>query len=326
MLAIGLVLAILVGSCAITNQIRPIEPAGENVYVRLDRGVGLLTALQQLESDGVIRNARAMYIYARLTGRERFVAAGTYRVHAGMDPKTVFDALLEPIVLRVRLPEGWWIARTAPILEREGIASADEYIELANDPDRFRDLVDFPLPDDSLEGYLYPDTYDLAPEMGAEAVILLQLQTFGDKVFSKYSEPVALHRAIIVASMVELEAGVDEERAMIAGVIENRLRIGQRLEIDATVLYAEQQWRVLGPGEVRRVQSPFNTYLNSGLPPGPIGSPSIKSIDAAFAPASHNFFFYVARPDRTHYFSTTYDEHRANIRKSRAEFAAQQES
>lgn len=322
--SIGVViLAVLIGSCAVTNQIKPVQPVGDDQFIRLDRGVGLLTALERLEREGIIRNATSMYIYARVTGRERYVGAGTYKLHAGMDPNSVLDALQEELVLRVRLPEGWWIARTATVLERDGVANAEEYIELANNPDHFRDKVEFPLPEESLEGYLYPDTYEFAPEMGAEAVILAQLQAFNEKVYSKYSDVDTLHRAIIVASMVELEAGVDEERPMIAGVIENRLRIGQRLELDATVLYAEQEWRVLGPGEVRQVQSPYNTYLNSGLPPGPIGSPSLRSIEAAFAPASHNYFFYVAKPDRTHYFSTTYDEHRANIRKSRAEFAEQ---
>jgi UPF0755 protein len=134
-------------------------------------------------------------------------------------------------------------------------------------------------------------------------------------------EDADLQRVLTVASMVELEAARDDERARIAGVIENRLRRGMRLEIDATVLYAEQNWRELGPGQVRKTDSPYNTYRRGGLPPGPIGSPSLKSIQAALRPERHGYLFYVARPDRSHYFAATYPDHLANIRRARAERA-----
>jgi UPF0755 protein len=96
-----------------------------------------------------------------------------------------------------------------------------------------------------------------------------------------------------------------------------------RLEIDASVLYALQEWKPLGPGVVRTVKSPYNTYLVSGLPPGPIGSPGLKSLKAALEPEKHGYLFYVARPDKTHYFARTYEEHRGNIRRARLERQSQ---
>ena len=113
---------------------------------------------------------------------------------------------------------------------------------------------------------------------------------------------------------------MDAERPRVAGVIENRLAKGQRLEIDATVLYGLQDWRVLKPGEVRTVDSPYNTYLVNGLPPGPICSPGSMSIQAAMKPEKHTFLYYVARPTRTHYFTSSYADHLAAIRKARSEF------
>jgi UPF0755 protein len=214
----------------------------------------------------------------------------------------------------------------APRLEEKGVCTAKEYIAAAHNPGLFRDDVSFPLPEGSLEGYLYPDTYDLPPLLGAEAVVRRQLQAFEEKVWAEIqalapTSPPDLHTLLIKASLVELEAGVDEDRPRIAGVIENRLAANQRLQIDATALYAIQQWKVLQPGEIATIESPYNTYKVDGLPPGPIGSPAWRSIKAVLQPEVHSFFYYVARPDLTHYFGATYDDHLRNIKRARAEFA-----
>ena len=169
---------------------------------------------------------------------------------------------------------------------------------MAGKPEEFAEVVDFELPKGSLEGYLYPDTYDLPPMLGAKGVITRQLRAFETKVVKKLGAE-GLDRALTIGSMVELEAALDEERPRVAGVIENRLKKGMRLELDATVLYALGEWKELGPGVVRTVKSPYNTYLNAGLPPGPIGSPGAKSIEAAMNPETHNYLFYVERPERS---------------------------
>jgi UPF0755 protein len=284
--------------------------------------------VNDLVDKGVIRNAKAFKLYCYLNRQEQMVRVGTFELRGGMTTQQILRSLKHPVEQQVRIPEGWWIVRVAPILEKQNVCSAEEYIAATQSPEMFKDDVSFELPKESLEGYLYPDTYDLPPLMGATAVVRRQLKRFEEMVWKPAMEAgitaEQLHRAIVVGSMVELEAGVDEDRPRIAGVIENRLAINQRLQIDATVLYALQEWRVLKPGEVNKVDSPFNTYRNAGLPPGPIGSPAWRSISAALNPEKHPYFFYVARPDWTHYFSKTYDEHRANINKARAEFAAKE--
>ena len=222
----------------------------------------------------------------------------------------------------VRLPEGWWQLRTAARLESFDVCTGKDYVDAAKSPEKYED-VGLPIKSGSLEGWLFPDTYDLAPLTPAENVVRLQLRTFKRKVLDRYPETKDWNRVLTVASMVELEAAKDEERPRVAGVIENRLRKGQPLEIDATVLYALQEWKNLGPGIVRTVKSPYNTYLNKGLPPGPIGSPGLKSIVATLKPEKHGYLYYVARPNRSHYFAATYSEHLSNIRKARAEWRAQ---
>jgi UPF0755 protein len=315
---LGLLVALTAaGWAALNHMVRPQE-LGPSRFIRYDSAPSLETALTDLETQGVLRNARLSLLRLNLTRRARSLRAGTFEVNPGMTLEQVVDALRTPVRRMVRVPEGWWIGRVAQRLEREGVANAEDYIRLASEPSRFKDDVSIPLPEKSLEGYLYPDTYDFPPLLGAENAIRMQLRAFEEKVATQIEDQKKLQRALVVASMVELEAALDRERPVIAGVIENRLRKGMRLEIDATVLYALGEWKNLGPGVVRTVKSPFNTYLNSGLPPGPIGSPSAKSIQAALAPAKHDWLFYVARPDRSHIFAKTYPDHLKNIRVARA--------
>lgn len=301
----------------------PTSPA-EPLYVRFEKQTPLARALEIAKEEGAVRNPKAVHFYASLKRQTRAVPSGTYQIRPGMTADEILKALRTPVRQMVRIPEGWWIARVAQRLEEHGVCTAAEYESLAKSPAEFKDVVGFELPADSLEGYLYPDTYDLPPLIGARAAIVRQLKAFEEKALPATGEAANLHRSVIIASMVEAEAGLDSERATIAGVIENRLRTGQPLELDATVLYALGEWKELGPGVVRTVQSPYNTYLNRGLPPGPIGSPSAASLAAAAKPESHDLFYYVARPDRSHIFSRTYRDHINNIRKARAERAAQE--
>lgn len=303
-------------------------PPGEEILVRW-QPKSFRDAVDELANKGVIRDPLAFRLQARIRNFEVAPTGGTYSFRPGMDGAQIAEALRTPLRQMVRIPEGWWISRVAARLEDKNVCSAQEYTELASQPELFAETVTFPLPEGSLEGFLFPDTYDLPPLLGAKAVITRQLQAFEAKVIEPLglqdADPETIRRAVIVASMVELEAALDEERPKVAAVIENRLRKGMRLEIDATVLYALGKWKVLGPGVVRTVQSPYNTYLNDGLPPGPIGSPGAKSIAAALQPDTHDYLFYVARPDRSHIFTRTYAEHRAAIRKARAETRAAQQ-
>lgn len=284
-------------------------------YIRFGEQTPFKTALEALKSRAVIRDPSAFDLYARIKGKEKTVDMGTYRFNGGMSANQILISLRHPVDQMVRLPETSWAARSANILQEHDVTSAADYMALVHQPQLFKDDVDFPLPQDSLEGYLYPDTYDLPPLLGAKETILKQLKAFQDKVYDKLNKPKDLQKIITIASMVQLEVEKDDERPKVAGVIMNRLAKNMRLQIDATLLYGIQKWRTLTLEDYKTIDSPYNTYTHDGLPPGPICSPSIKSIEAAMNPAKHNYLYYVAQPNGYHLFSPDMPGHEANIRK-----------
>lgn len=310
-----LVAAVATGAFAFAMALRPTDRT-EPQYVRWNQPQSLRSALDDLEKRGFVRSAAATHLYARFRRVPARVSSGTYQLRGGLLPDALFEILQKPIRQMVRLPETNWASRTARLLESKGVTTAEEYMRYVNNPQHFQPFVNFPLPQKgSLEGYLFPDTYDLPPLLGAEQVILRQLRNFERRVIPILPDNVDLHRVLTVASMVELEAKLDSERSKIAGVIENRLRRGMRLQIDATVLYGLQEWRRLTFRDYYETDSPYNTYRIDGLPPGPINSPSLASIRGALNPDRHDYLFYVALPSGEHLFSRTYDEHRQNIRR-----------
>ena len=308
-------LAVLTVGFAFALALRPTDRT-EPQYVRWNEPQSLRAALDDLERRGYVRSAVATHIYARLRRYPTRVGRGTYQLRGGLLPDDLLAKLQKPVRQMVRLPETNWASRTARLLESKGVTTAEEYMRYVNDPQHFQPFVNFPLPEEgSLEGYLFPDTYDLPPLLGAEQVILRQLKNFERRVIPILPDGVDLHRVLTIASMVELEAKLDSERSKIAGVIENRLRRGMRLQIDATVLYGLQEWRRLTFRDYYETDSPYNTYRIDGLPPGPINSPSLASIRGALNPDRHEHLFYVALPSGEHLFSRTYEEHRQNIRR-----------
>lgn len=292
-------------------------PKGPEVKLSFPSRTSVDAVLPELERRGVVRSAWLTLLEFRLARLPRVVPPGEYAVRPGMTAHELSQALAKPLPRMVTIPEGLWAARTAELLDEAGLDGRG-YLEAAQDVEAASQAVGLRIPARSLEGYLFPDTYDWPPGTPPDRIVRQQLQAFADKVLPELPPGADVHRIVTVASMVELEAKVAAERARIAGVVYNRLKHGMRLEIDATVLYGIQEWRELRPGEVRRLDSPYNTYLRDGLPPGPVCSPGLASIRAAVAPEQHGYLFYVALPDGSHLFSRDYAGHLKNIRKARA--------
>jgi UPF0755 protein len=221
--------------------------------------------------------------------------------------------------IRVTIPEGFTLALIAKRLVRLGvIQNEDDFLIPAEE--NASDFVNGLPKGATLEGYLYPDTYSIPVGFDVNAIIELMhsRQTKVMKDLDSSLDGTKRHRLLTIASMIEREAVTDRDRPLVASVIENRLRKGMRLEIDATVQYA------LGKHVNRvmfshlRIDSPYNTYRKRGLPPGPIANPGRKAIIAAAKPASTPYYFYVLGQDRrNHVFTTTYKEHLIAIRKYR---------
>ncbi len=309
----------------------------------VEPGTPARTIGQNLEQAGLIRDATLFEAFVRVNGLDGRLAAGAYTLAPSMTLREVAETMTRPqaAAVSVTIREGWRLEQAAEYLSRQGLlglAEAGRYRDLAAagdlselDASRYPFLQSRPA-GASLEGYLFPDTY-LVPAEGATAIDVLtrQLDTFGARIVSLYQEARAaeqtqltLHEVLTLASIVEREAVVPDERPAIAGVYLNRLRQGMKLEADPTVQYAmgyqpqsDQWWKTpVSLEEYSAVDSPYNTYLYAGLPPGPIAAPGLNSIQAVLAPASHDYLYFVAVPDGSgrHVFATTFEEHQENVR------------
>lgn len=305
------------------RSLEPVATVGGIRYVRIERGETIGDALRKAEKIGVLRSASGAQIYARLFGGRGDVLEGTYEINSAMSGIEIAQRLLsnQPIKQYVLIREGLWMSRVADVLAEKDVCDRESAIKAFGSPKKFETTAGFPLPDDSLEGYLFPDTYDLPPLFGADRAVMKMLEAFRTKVWEPLGKPdrAKLREWVIVASMVELESQKDEERPRIAGVIYNRLKAGMKLQVDATVAYAKGQMGRLIYKDYE-IDHPYNTYRIPDLPPGPICSPGYASMRAAANPDKHEFLYYVAMPDGSHLFGKTYEEHLANIETSRKAF------
>ena len=292
-------------------------PLGGNatVYVMVPTGSSASSVSRLLAERGAIRSSFGFRLLARVTGKTSQLKPGAYEFSVPMTPMQVLDRIAKGEVSArwVTFPEGFTVRQIADRLAADGLANKEKFLELAlYQGSSFRTSFDHP--GNSLEGFLFPDTY-LIPSRAPEDVIIRDmLKCFERKVAVPYSTDIArsgwtLRDIVTLASLIEREARAPKDRPLISSVLRNRLGKGMRLECDATVLYAlgEHKDRVLYRD--LEIDSPYNTYLNAGLPPGPIASPGLSCIDAALHPARSDCLFYVARPDGSHIFTRTLEEH-----------------
>lgn len=301
---------------------RPAQIGANSHLVHFDKPVRLSTELQSLQKSGDLRSAWAAGILSRFVRPKRTIAVGTYQVGPGMSAAQILASLSHPIRRMVRIPDTNWSMRTGRLLELKGVCTAQDYMACVRDPKSFSSLLSIPVPEKSLEGMLYPDTYDLPPMSGARKTVTMQLRAFEDKVVQKYPEVTDWHRVLTIASLIQLEADTDRSRYLISSVIHNRIKKNMPLQIDASLLYAIDKWRRLTNRDYRTIPGPFNLYRHKGLPPGPICSPTVKSIDAALHPAQTDYLFYVSLPDGRTLYSSTYKQHLANTAIEHAQLKA----
>jgi UPF0755 protein len=283
-----------------------------------------------LAQKGLVPDAQLLTYYLRYQGLDAHVEAGDFVLRQTMTPRQVAQALTDARAreLELRVIEGWRREQIA-----EALAGQPAFASVANDfltltgPGSAR-AGSYPFlaglaPGASLEGFLFPDTYLLQPDASAATIINKMLADFQGRLPPNYEQQVAAHgltvfQAITMASLIEREAVVDDERPIIASVLYNRLAAGQRLEIDASVQYALGQpgawWPTLQGLDLHSVASPYNSYNNDGLPPGPVANPGLNSIMAVANPANTNYLYYRALCDGSgrHVFAVTYEQHLAN--------------
>lgn len=266
-----------------------------------------------LEEQGIVRSARVFQLH-RFLQRDRVLQAGEYEFSEPLSVREVFDTLAEGRVklYSFTIPEGLTRFETAQRVGESRFGTEAEFLALTTDPTPIRDL--FPEAK-TLEGCLFPETYFLARDAGAEELLDAMLTRFREAFRpSQGTTPLKPYEVLVMASMVEKETAVEEERPLVSSVYHNRLRIGMRMQCDPTVIYGlllENAYH--GKLYLKDLErpSPYNTYMNPGLPPGPIANPGRSSIQAALNPADTKFVYFVARSEGKpeHVFSKTLPEH-----------------
>ena len=300
---------------------RPIGPVGARVEIEAGmtaRHIGDILARQ-----GLIRSAFAFEWLARFHGTAHQLEAGIYELSGSSTTEEILRKLLKaPLQLeRLTVPEGLTRHQTAGLIANRGLVDSSRFLTLTEN-EEFIERTGLNAP--NLEGYLFPETYFIESDATEEEIIAGMVaeffRVFADSLFDRLEAvDMSLHQAVTLASMIELEAVVGDERPIISSIFQRRLKFDRRLESCATVEYALGVHKKRLTNRDLKVDSPYNTYIHRGPPPGPIGSPGRASILAALFPADADSLYFVARGDGTHTFSRTNKEHEAAKRTIRRE-------
>lgn len=299
----------------------PFAAYGDEVVVDIASGTSATAILQLLQAKGVIFDARLARLFLIHRLEDPALKAGEYRFTEPASTPEVLDKLVRGQVLTypLTLIEGLTIDEAAASIARSEFG--DEEI-LRREMDRAELITDLDPEATNLEGYLYPETYHFAAGTTEREIVETLVRTFRRKLEKEVTpvfaerDDLSLRQLVVLASIIEKETQLDEERGLVSSVYNNRLRIGMGLYADPTIIYAKKldgTW----DGNLRRpdlkLDSPYNTYVYPGLPPGPICSPSAASLVAAAVPAETKYLYFVSRNDGTHVFAETKREHDANV-------------
>ncbi len=277
-----------------------------------------------LKNEQLIRSRWAFLLLGKTRDIDRKIRPGEYELDAGMSPQDILTKLLAGrVVLHpVTIPEGYSLTQIAEVLAGQQVTDTKEFTKLVRDRTFISTLG---IEADSLEGYLFPETYSFAKGTKAREVIKAMVDGLHRVWGAELQEQAArmkmsLHQVLTLASVIEKETGAKEERELIAAVFHNRLRKKIPLQSDPTVIYGLPAF----DGNIHKrdlsVMSPYNTYRVQGLPPGPIASPGAHSLRAALFPAQASYLYFVSRNDGTHQFSSTLAEHNQAVEKYQKQY------
>ena len=292
----------------------PTGRLAEPMVVVVEEGDTLAKTAEVLKERGAILDERLFVSVARYLGAEKQIKAGEYKIDPAMSPKDILVMLIKGRVIEYpfTVPEGLNIYQVADLLAEKGFVDRDEFLRFTTDKDFIASLgIEAP----TLEGYLFPDTYRVNRSMREPQIITLMVTRFLDvlgqeKENSRTEGTRTDYEMLILASIVEKETGAAAERPLVSAVFTNRLTKEMKLDSCATVIYGI--WDRFDGNLTQRdltTWTSYNTYMNPGLPPGPICSPGRESIAAAMSPADVDYLYFVSKNDGTSYFSSTLSEH-----------------
>ncbi len=300
---------------------------GEKKF-NVESGKNLDEIISELKSADIIADPFLFKLAVKLSGKENQIISNSYLLKNGMNNSDLISILTDKTVqqlVRITIPPGSTLRQIAKISEKKLSLTGEKFLKEATN-DSLINILGLSGKIKNLEGFLYPDTYDVSPSVTEKKLVQILFNEFRKKILeekdiqSEIAErQTTLLNTIILASIIEGETMIDEEKPVIAGVYINRLNKGMRLEADPTIQYilpGGPKPRLLF--EDLKVKSPYNTYLNKGLPPGPINNPGISAIRAALNPARHNYLFFVATGDGGHKFTENFAHHQQAIKEYKA--------
>ncbi|GAC43382.1 endolytic transglycosylase MltG [Paenibacillus popilliae] len=337
-----LILIIVAGAGVLAyvwKGMQPLPMEGREIIVTIEPGTETSSIAYRLEVEGVIKNAHIFIGYLKYKNEGSRFQAGAYAFNPGVTYDEIIARLNQGDVvpdkmIRFTIPEGYTVAQIADKLADEGYVNKDTFLKLTDDiawlagHSELTALI--PTDDDikhPLEGYLFPETYEVKEGSSEEMIIVRMLDEMQQRLLDispgwedeLQNKNLTLHQWLTAASLIEREVVVDEERPLVAGVIFNRMKRSMRLQLCATVEYVLDKPNEPLYYKDLEIESPYNTYRIDGLPPGPIASPSSASLEAVLHPEPSDYLFYVTKKDGsyTHLFAKTYEEHLKNNEKSK---------
>ncbi len=299
----------------------PLPIGNKNIEIEIPKGATFRQAVEIFSKERLIRDKILFLFIGRISGIDRKIRAGYYSIYGSMSPLDILKMLKKGQIIEYEITvlEGDSLREVAEKLSEKGIINIEDFMQLSSDEDF---LASYKIDAPTFEGYLFPDTYKIPKGMDPEDAIGMMI----NKMREKYSGELMVRASklglsekevLTLASIIEKEAATDDERYLISAVYHNRLRKRILLQADPTAIYGIKSFREKITAKDLQRKTPYNTYIIKGLPPGPIASPSIKSINAALYPADVPYIYFVSNNDGTHQFSVTTEEHQAAVKSYR---------
>ena len=303
-------LILLIAILFITSVYFPLEEnSATRKIINIPSGTNAKEIVDVLEKNEIIRkNNYTFRILTKLMKLENQLKYGEYDLSPSMNMLQILDKLVkgEVVSYKITIPEGYTCIQIAELLEKKEIAEKEAFLKLVKDSEK------------TSEGYLFPDTYEVPKKYGAEKMVKAMLANFNqiaiENKFTEKAEKIgfSLNDIIILASIIEKEAKFNDEKNKVSSVFHNRLKSGMKLQSCATIQYILETPKEKLDENDLKIESPYNTYLYKGLPPGPICNPGLDSIIAALEPAEEDYLYFVLGENGRHIFSKTYQEHLMN--------------